>query len=282
MNQKLLARDKKETIKAYSLVLLARGIEHEISLGEDWQIYVSAKDFEKALEEIRLYQQENSRLETHSEGLNSIGVEAIFWSLCAFGILCVFLLKVKPEHQLFSLGMADNVKFLNGEWWRVFTSLTLHKDPAHLAGNLLFTGIFLFLLQRYLSLGLCWLGLILGGGLGNAWNLFLHKEPHLSVGFSTSTFACLGLLTAFLGKQRRPRRILVSLGLALAFLGFLGSGGKGVDIGAHFWGLIAGFYLGFIWNTVADEKLNQSFNLSGFIVAFSLLIFSWIFAFLNL
>ncbi|WP_457755542.1 rhomboid family intramembrane serine protease [Thermodesulfatator indicus] len=280
MKPKLLFRGNKAEAKRYSLVLLARGIEHEIVPGGKWEIYVGEEAFLKAKEEIRLYEQENKTI-IQNQAHNYYSAEAIFWTMAFLGVLNALLLFVEPKEKLLIIGAADNVKFSQGEWWRVFTSLTLHQDFGHLMGNLVFTGLFMFFLRPFLSLGLSWLMIILSGAIGNSWNLALHTERHISIGFSTASFGCLGIISVFLAFQKKSKRLLLAVGFALAFLGFLGSGGTNVDLGAHFLGLLAGVYLGVLWNLFLDKSCNYKFSLIGLVAGFSLLVLAWIWAFLN-
>jgi len=44
---------------------------------------------------------------------------------------------------LIEAGDMDSAKVLAGQWWRLFTAVTLHADLAHLMGNITFGVIML-------------------------------------------------------------------------------------------------------------------------------------------
>ena len=163
----------------------------------------------------------------------------------------------------FERGVADDAAILRGEWWRMFTALTLHGNTEHLVANLsLAVFVFAFVLWRF-GVGCGLLGVVLGGALGNGLNVFAHvSHPHVSLGSSTALFAGLGLLAGaelFARLAHRGSRtgwqILVPIGAGFAFLSLFGGGGAkadgstildagNVDVLAHLFGLVAGVALG--------------------------------------
>ena len=132
-----------------------------------------------------------------------------------------------------------------GEWWRLITGLTLHADPVHVLGNVVIGGIVIHFLCKILGSGLGWLLVLLAGTAGNTMNIFFHSEQHLSVGFSTAVFAAVGILTGLeLKRSFRLKNVILPLGAGASLLAMLGSGGERTDLGAHFWGLVAGGAVG--------------------------------------
>lgn len=158
-------------------------------------------------------------------------------------------------------GSAEAARILSGEWWRVFTALTLHGDGAHVMGNALIGGVFVWLVSRRLGAGLGWLLVILGGGVGNLLNSMALAAPHNSIGFSTASFAAAGVLAAIapfgvgggvhgLGSGSLGRRLfaflrsaLVPVAAGLGLLAMLGAG-EDTDLGGHLFGFMSGFGLG--------------------------------------
>jgi membrane associated rhomboid family serine protease len=160
-------------------------------------------------------------------------------------------------------GVAADEAIHAGEWWRVFTALTLHGSIEHLVSNISLAAFsFAFVLWRF-GVGAGLLGTVLGGGLGNLLNAFAHiGKSHHSIGSSTALFASLGLLAGGELAARMMHRatrtgwqLFVPIGAGLAFLALFGGGGSNrdgtplkdagnVDVMAHFFGLVAGIFLG--------------------------------------
>ena len=160
-------------------------------------------------------------------------------------------------------GIADDARIAAGEWWRIFTALTLHGGAEHLVSNLsLAIFVFAFVFWRF-GTGFGMLGIALGGALGNALNVLAHlSQQHRSLGSSTALFAGLGLLAGAELSARFTHRgshtgwqLLVPIGAGFAFLALFGGGGANpdgstvldagnVDVMAHLFGLVAGMLLG--------------------------------------
>ena len=163
-------------------------------------------------------------------------------------------------------GVAADARILHGEWWRIFTALTLHGGAEHLVSNLgLAVFAFAFAFSRF-GTGAGLLGTVLGGALGNLLNALAHAaKPHLSIGSSTALFASLGLLAGgelaarlMHRSERTGWRLIVPVGAGLAFLALYGGAGSNrdgspimdvgnVDVMAHLFGLVAGIFLGAIF-----------------------------------
>jgi len=167
---------------------------------------------------------------------------------------------------LIERGVAADARILHGEWWRIFTALTLHGGIEHLVSNIgLAVFAFAFVFSRFGG-GAGLLGTVLGGALGNLLNALAHAaRPHQSIGSSTALFASLGLLAGGELAARLMHRasrtgwqLFVPIGAGLAFLALYGGAGTtrdgvpvadagNVDVMAHLFGLAAGFLLGAIF-----------------------------------
>ncbi|MHC1752452.1 rhomboid family intramembrane serine protease [Humidesulfovibrio sp.] len=203
--------------------------------------------------------------------------------LCAFFVLTQRpwpLLGSYPQYW-HTVGVADAGALLSGQLWRAATALTLHADPAHVASNAVIGGAFLILLARRAGSGTAWLLAVLAGVLGNLLNAAVHAllggPTHLSVGFSTAVFGAAGVLAGLkaasgegdfragmravkaglagpAGQQavhpanqaasRQAKGWLLPVAAGLALVASLGTAGDDTDIGAHFFGLLAGLGLG--------------------------------------
>lgn len=148
-------------------------------------------------------------------------------------------------------GRIDGAAMRAGEWWRAITALTLHADPAHMAANIFFGGLFGWFAGRYLGSGVAWLLILLGGVCGNLVNVLMLGFHHRAIGASTAVFAALGLLgsLAWSGRRGSARGRLYRWGpiiAAVALLAYTGAGGERTDIGAHIWGFVAGLGVGLV------------------------------------
>jgi membrane associated rhomboid family serine protease len=148
-----------------------------------------------------------------------------------------------------SNGVLDAGFLARGEWWRVFTALTLHADLLHLLSNLAFGALFGYPAARLFGPGVAWLLILLGGGLAYGIDALLHPPQHYLLGASTAVFTALGLIAAY-GWRRHLRdwtpwiRNASPLIAGLALLAFTGTGGENTDILAHLAGFAVGAGLG--------------------------------------
>ena len=148
-----------------------------------------------------------------------------------------------------SNGVLDAGFLARGEWWRVFTALTLHADLLHLLSNLAFGALFGYPAARLFGPGVAWLLILLGGGLAYGVDALLHPPQHYLLGASTAVFTALGLIAAY-GWRRHMRdwtpwmRNASPLLAGVALLAFTGTGGENTDILAHFAGFAVGSAIG--------------------------------------
>jgi len=240
----------------WSLVLTAMGIEHQVRQSRGVaRLLVRTGSVSEAVEEIRLYELENSDNEELGdyEG-HSGGFEPTFW---AFLALAAFFKVVRLDiHALGyqpipwqKLGSVNAEAVLSGAWWRTITGLTLHGDLPHLLSNILIGGVFIIMASRELGSGISWFLVLLSGTLGNFCNALIQGPPHDSIGFSTAVFGCVGIIAALRSLEHSSgsgHRRFLPAAAALGLLALLGSGGENTDLGAHLLGLACGFPLGLI------------------------------------
>ena len=229
-------------------MLQAMGIRSIILPGEGaFALLVEARDAGRARDQLRLYARERAAGGPRFESRLQIQDGLVCASLYGLTILLFDMLARNGAFKLdwWKLGMSQAGLVQSGEWWRVLTALTLHGDAVHLAGNLVFGLIFVFLAGGTLGWGAGWASILLAGGLGNFLAALLRTPGHSSVGASTAVFAAIGILAAFAWKRRGPRiNRWAPLGGGLALLAFLGTSGERTDILAHITGLGAGSLLG--------------------------------------
>ncbi|ACD96069.1 rhomboid family intramembrane serine protease [Trichlorobacter lovleyi] len=239
----------------WAVVLASKGIPYsqETEQGQ-WRLLVPAEQLSAAVREISLYEDENRNwppLPPLRPALDS----GTYTTLSILILLAAFHNLVRSDlvtvagnyPDWFSSGMMQSGKIMDGEWWRLVTSLTLHADLSHLLGNLCIGGVFVVLLCREMGSGLAWTLLLGAGLLGNLVNGYIQPATHNSIGASTAVFGVVGILAGLSVRrysQLKKRRWAVPVAAALSLLVLIGSEGKNTDVGAHFFGLLAGLLLG--------------------------------------
>jgi rhomboid protease GluP len=272
-------------LESLSLVLEAVGIEywHDQHSG---QLLVAAKDAQAARCHLDNYRRENRDWPPSPPSIQPLSPRSQP-TLLAIIALALFYSKTGPwstANNWFIQGAIDsNAVLLHGEWWRLFTALSLHANLAHLLGNCLIGGPIIYLLGSMIGYGQSWLLLLLSGAIGNFCNILIRQHPHLSVGFSTSVFAAIGLFTG-LQLARTTRRslkaVLLPLGAGAGLLTFLGTEGGQTDLGAHLFGFVNGVAFGWMgWRAGLIERLYAPKHQAGlFVLATFLLLAAWVWA----
>lgn len=248
------ARSRQQAMD-WSLVLTSQGIAVLIDQSSDggaWLLWVSGPDHDRAIEAIRLYERENrpnpwQRPLPWSGRLFHQG--AFLW--CLF-LVVVFVWCSHGQPAVAGVGAMNNAAVMNGEWWRLWTAVALHKDLAHLLSNVGFGGLLLGLAMAECGAGWALLASLLAGAAGNAAALVAYDLDHRGLGASGMVMGSLGLLVGSSLHLRlhlpQPgflvRRALVGGVLLLILIGT----DPTTDVVAHVAGFSAGLFLGLIVN----------------------------------
>jgi rhomboid protease GluP len=149
---------------------------------------------------------------------------------------------------------------LNGEVWRLFTSLFVHANIAHIAGNMLFLIIYglraedMFDIKEYLAV------YFLSGLAGNFLTMYTDILTATAFGgFAYSvgaSGAIFGMLAAVMVYMRRSIGQSILSALVFVFFLFAINISPGVNIFAHLGGLLAGLALGYAL-AVTHKKRRQ-------------------------
>ena len=237
-----------------ALVLAAAHIRYEIiDDGLSCALVVPASESSQAVEELRLYEDENPPVRPkkrkriiYREALPGIvGYVAVLCAVTGMAGYSFF------GFDWLAAGRVDGDLIRDGELWRTITALTLHADIRHLLGNLVFGVFFGIFAGRLLGPGVAWFAIVVAGALGNTANTLLLDSTHMSIGASTAVFAALGLLAGygwrgqFMAQDRWSTRLGPIFG-GLALLMFTGTGDANTDIGAHLMGFAFGFAAGML------------------------------------
>lgn len=149
------------------------------------------------------------------------------------------------EHMV-KYGAAVTPYILQGEYYRLFTSMFLHFDLQHLIGNMVMLILLGAYLERFVGKARYLAIYLLGGIAGNLLSMALEirtGEYAISAGASGAVFATVGGLLALLIVHRGRladltlRRVSLMAILSAAY----GFSSYGVNNAAHIGGLAAGF-----------------------------------------
>lgn len=256
--------------RLWSLVLESQSIPGRLVHDQgNWLIYVSPDNYDRAVEQLRLFVAENRNWppplpEPHSLIENTLSTLSILVLIAVFHNIT--RLDVTFPGQIstdwMDLGCVDVAKVFAGEWWRLLTALTLHANEAHLFSNLVIGGIVAVNLCRDLGSGLSWCLIVGSGVFGNLLNCILQPPDHRSVGASTAVFGTIGIFTAVSMLRSRShflkQKLLLPMAAAASLLVMLGTEGVETDLGAHLFGLASGMALG-----LAAESLVMRFGRPG-------------------
>ncbi len=237
----------------WSLVLVSQGIEATIERDPEadlWRLVINAPDYPRALQAIRLYRAEN-RHQIWRQQLPWTGLVFDWRSILPLAfIVFLYAMEVTGRGELRAAGMMDNQAVHAGQWWRLFTAVTLHGDLAHLTANVTTGLLLLGLAMGALGPGAGLLASFLAGAGGNLAGLLIYPETHRGLGASGMVMGALGLLAAqwlaLLRHGLTPRQLVIrgvmSGALLLVLLGF--SPERNVDVLAHVAGFVTGLLLG--------------------------------------
>lgn len=280
-----------------AFVLAAVGIASEITAqGEDFLLEVSPPDLDQALTHLQQYDLEAQRRsaaplipppQLHPGAWTGSAVYAAVLLTVAYAVANGIW-----RLDAFDVGDLDATRVQSGQWWRVWTALTLHLDGPHLAANTVAGIWFGYLAGRLIGAGNAWLLVLLGAGAANWIEAHFAPEGYRSVGASTAVFTALGLLSAYSWSTRfrLPQRWAARWGplvAGIALLGWTGTGGaeatgpRGadgaeVDVVAHALGFAIGLLPGAAaaWRPVARVLGRLPQWLMG-LAALALLAWAW-------
>jgi membrane associated rhomboid family serine protease len=270
--------------REHQLVLQAMGIPHGTMHADGTLLLlVRTEDGARATEQIERYERENVGWPPREDVPAPISDGAVAIAIYAAILLGLYALdhggaSNGANRDLWSVGAAVAGKIRAGEVWRAITALTLHTDLSHVVGNLLFGGVFGWILARSVGAGFAWAGFVLAGALGNLLNALLQPADHVSIGASTGVFGALGIQVAFEWTRRRETgaskwRTWVPIAMGLALFLWLGTGGGSfsvtdtaretqrklteitshVDVMAHVTGAAVGLLIGIALATLRNK-----------------------------
>jgi rhomboid protease GluP len=278
----LISATSRSQAMDWSLVLASQDISCIIRHAAEenqWGLEIAASDHGRASAAIRQYQWENRGWKWR-QPLSWPG-GTFHWGGLIWCLLLVLLHATATQYpRLASAGVLDSAAVRTGEWWRLFTAMTLHADTGHLVSNIT-TGLVLFglAMARY-GAGVGLLAAYLAGLGGNLFGLWLYLDPYRGLGASGMVMGALGLVAAqsLAPASARPRPLKIALGGLLGgvmlFL-LLGTNPQS-DLVAHLGGFGAGCGLGsvLVWTTTAGQPATRV-NFSAGLLLAAAVIYTW-------
>lgn len=280
-------------------VLSAAGLDYRLSrTAGQWHLHIPASQASIALSEIRAFEKEEKQqahprstswLEDHQDVWRK-GNGVAFWAAYVLIMLYLMLGAFDASQPLHIAGAMSRPEFMQGEWWRSITALTMHSGLGHLMANVFFL---FFIGQAVLAevgrgLGI---SLILAGGItGNMIAILAAPTYQRSVGASTACFAALGLLCVIqAGHLYRRfhawtpvwRKTGLPIAAGIALLGLTGTS-EGSDIAAHFFGFLSGMALALPIAKYPSciRQISRSMQWALLIISASLIPLAWFLAYL--
>jgi rhomboid protease GluP len=184
------------------------------------------------------------------------GMSYAAWLTMAVGALCVaaFVWEIMigalgSQDGLLSAGALMRQRVLDGELWRLFSSMFLHAGFDHLLGNMLVLYVLGMACEHAIGRGRMALVYLFTGLIGGLLTILMDDRP--TVGASGAIFGLLGFLIAFLYRHRkrimvRENRIAVVLAIWAAYQIFMGFLDPAIANWAHIGGLLSGAGLGLV------------------------------------
>jgi rhomboid protease GluP len=274
------ARSKRQAMD-WSLVLASQDIAVIVNQSEQgWELLVDLPDTERAKAVLAQYQAENRGWRWRQEWR---GGDVMFhWGslLWVAAIVAIYYCSTVRFPAMKEAGVVDSSAVRAGEWWRLFTAITLHADLPHLIGNASIGFFLLGLAMARYGAGIAPLAAFLAGAAGNVASLMLYPGPHDSLGASGMVTGALGLITVQTFTPRRKHRVARQLLwragaagiLILVLIGF----SPGTDTAAHVGGFVAGVVLGMLLGWVRPASLQKGApNLACGLVLAGLVFATW-------
>ena len=229
--------------------------------GAEWILGVPAAEALRALAHLHQYRLENVPAPPPPPAPRvhaNAWVGALMYVLVLLGV-ALAISNGLWRADAFEIGALDGARVQGGQWWRLWTALTLHVSAEHLFANLGGGVWFGMLAARQLGAGTAWLLIVTGAALANGLEA-QWAPPRLPLG---------GRIDRGVHRARPDGRALLADSPAVApelgrrwaplvagtvLLGWLGTAGEGTDIVAHLLGFTVGCLLGATAGFAAVER----------------------------
>jgi rhomboid protease GluP len=176
---------------------------------------------------------------------DSIKQSRITLSLIIINIFCFITFNIiLPIEYILTL-VQINSNIINGEYWRLFTSMFLHADIMHILSNMIALLLFGAAVENNYSKLEYLIIYFISGLIGNLFSLLLLPLNTISLGASGAIFGLIG--AAFILYTVEGEKTLIFLGLFYLAYFIISSFAPGINLWAHLFGLLGGICFGYIF-----------------------------------
>ena len=280
MTARISARSRRQAMD-WSLVLVSQGIETTIDSPDDsgWGLIIPEPDHERALQILRQYQIENRhwpwRRRISRQG------DLFDWGSLAWVALVGFFFWIQTHASgtFRAAGLMDAAAVSHGEWWRLFTAISLHADLGHFAMNASIGLVLLGLTMGSFGTGIGLMAAYVAGAGGNVLTWLIYSEGHRSLGASGMVMGCVGLLAAqsipiARGNRHSLKYAIVGVIGGLMLFALLGLNPE-ADVLAHLGGFVTGLTLGIVLALVPRSAQNTPANIVAGLIFCLLVVVPW-------
>lgn len=161
--------------------------------------------------------------------------------------LAIFIMTLIPNlrKEIFDYGVSVNGLIVQGEWWRIITSMFLHGGWMHILFNMFSLFLFGPELERMAGKGRFLAIYFLSGIGGGLATLLTQDAGYASIGASGAIFGIFGAFGAILFRYRNSlpelRQIILPIIIISVVMTFLQAN---VNAASHIGGLATGFVIG--------------------------------------
>jgi rhomboid protease GluP len=193
---------------------------------------------------------------------NYLFTPLLIYSNCLVFILMVFGANTfNPKiDTLVQWGGNVRILTLNGQIWRLFTSLFLHAGILHLVFNM-FTLLYIgSLLEKLINKNKFILAYLISGIVASVTSLIFNDKV-VSVGASGAIFGIVGVLLMLLIFNKSMfsnisvQKLIIIVSFFVLYNIFGGFNKQGIDIAAHIGGLFSGIIIGVIYCLIIRKKI---------------------------
>ena len=275
----IAARSKREAMD-FGLVLASQGLVSTVTRIEDqWGVMVAEDDYDRSVETLRIWKNENLGW----KWLNPLPTAAgkfFHWGSLAWALATVAIYFWSAAPGIKEAGMMDSQMVAAGQWWRLFTAVTLHADLPHLLSNITSGLILLGLAMARYGTGIALLIAFLSGVGGNVAGFLLYPDAHRGLGASGMVMGALGLLAIASPVDGWDRQVgigLIMRGIVATFLMLVLIGfSPRSDVVAHVGGYVGGVVFGLVMMHLSAKALKDSItSLAAAAVLFLTVIITW-------
>jgi rhomboid protease GluP len=185
----------------------------------------------------------------------------IYANILIFTTLILFGFDLSEPEILIQWG--GNIRHLtiNGQIWRLFTSLFLHAGVLHIAFNmyaLLYIGS---ILERIIGIKRFIFAYVILGISASVSSLMVHEDV-VSVGASGAIFGLFGMILPLFGKKEGKlllnisvEKLMLNCSIFIGYSILTGFKESGIDNAAHIGGLVGGVIIGLFYSLIIFDKI---------------------------